>query len=119
MGCRWSEVQILSPRPKRLKGLTVKAVSPFFVCVRRLWAKVDGVCLNSPQRHEPLQMMILIPKLMIDHHEPLRVMRERQLPRHADAAVQLDAFLRDPRADPADAVLRGRHRALARDAFAI
>src|SRR3954467_6991217 len=69
---------------------------------------------SSPERHEPLQMMILIAQLMIDHHETLRIVSKRQLPGHAYPAMQLDAFFRDPRADSANAVFRRRQRPLAR-----
>ncbi len=56
---------------------------------------------------------------MVDHHQALGVVRQRQLPGHADTAVQLDAFFRHQRADPADAGLGGRQAALTRDAVGV
>ena len=47
-------------------------------------------------------MMVFVAQLMIDHDQPLGVMRERQLPRHADAAMELDGFAREARADLPD-----------------
>ncbi len=58
-------------------------------------------------------MMVFVAELMVDHDQALRVVREGQLPGHADTTMQLDAFLGDERTDAADADLRRRQRALA------
>jgi hypothetical protein len=63
--------------------------------------------------------MVLVAELVVDHHQPLGIVGQRQFPGHADAAVQLDALLGHPRADAADAELGRRQRALARRAVGV
>ena len=58
-------------------------------------------------------MVVFIAKLVVDHDEALGVVRQRQLPRHADAAVQLNAFFCHQSADAAHGDLGGRQCALA------
>src|SRR5690606_36919458 len=48
--------------------------------------------LVRAQRDEARQVVVFVAELVVDHHQPLGVVRQRQFPGHADAAVQLDAF---------------------------
>jgi hypothetical protein len=50
------------------------------------------MALTPAQCDIAFEMVIFVAELMIDHHKALGGVRKWQLPRHADAAVHLDAL---------------------------
>src|SRR3546814_704331 len=44
------------------------------------------------QRDEAGQVVVFVAQLVVDHDQALGIVRQRQFPGHADAAVQLDAL---------------------------
>ena len=72
---------------------------------------------HTAEGNEPLQMVVCIAQLMVDHDHALGEMRHGQLPCHANAAMHLDRFFRDQLTDPANQVLAACQRLLAGQAI--
>src|SRR6185503_15212404 len=74
------------PPPRlRLSPLRCPARQP---AVPRISAVRRRSLTQAPAKLDiALEMMVFITQLMVDHDETLGVMGQRQLPRHADAAV--------------------------------
>src|SRR5690606_35885893 len=76
------------------------------------WCGSMASILGS-QGDEARKVVVFVAELMVDHDETLGVVRQGQLPCHADAAVQLDALFGHHGAHAPDGVLGGGQGAFA------
>src|SRR5277367_1553776 len=93
MGCRWSEVQILSPRPKKTRSCKLRLVAPFFIALAwpsrlRSLPPRDWCGLLSDWCNHRRRLSFHMRKL---HHPRLEQQRNEPAPaglmRSADAAA--------------------------------
>src|SRR5207244_2635383 len=75
------------------------------------FARNDGWDLHQPAAvGDAAEVVVGVPKGVLDHGQPLEVVADLGLLRHADAAMELDRLLADELSGFADLHLRRRHR---------